>query len=244
MSKKWKIILIISLLGNLAIFYVAMKALEYRAHINEYLDKYTYIVQEFSRRDQYAAADKELMAEVPTKERIVFIGTQVTESWDVQKYFPNYQAINRGILGQRVSGFLLRFRPDVIELKPEAVVIEFSSFDFRHQNSVKEFEDYMACMVELAAYHKIKPLPTTVIPPCLGVIDLGEYSIIDSLAEFNDWLRDYCQKNNFDYVDFNKIVAGADGYLTPDLSTGVIGLNEEGYARISAAVSKVLDSAK
>jgi lysophospholipase L1-like esterase len=242
MSKKWKIILIISLLGNLAIFYVAVKALEYRAHINEYLDKYTYIVQEFSRREKYAEADKKLISKGPAKNRIVFIGTQITENWDVQKYFPKYEAVNRGILGQRVSGFLLRFRPDVIELNPEAVVIEFSSFDFRQQNNVKEFEDYVACMAELAAYHQIKPLATTVIPPCQGVIDLGDYSIIDSLAEFNNWLREYCRENNFDFVDFNKIVSGQNGYLTPELSTGVIGLNEEGYKRISKAVLQVLDS--
>jgi len=244
MNKKWKVILIISILGNLAMFYVAVKALEYRAHINEYLDKYTYIVQEFSQRDKFAEANKGLMSDVQINNRIVFIGTQISESWDVQKYFPKYEAINRGILGQRLSGFLLRFRPDVIELKPEAVVIEFSSFDFRHQNSVKEFKDYIACMAELSVAHGIKPMPTTVIPPCEGVIDLGDYCILDSLAVFNNWLRQYCRENSFDFVDFNRIVAGENGYMNPELSTGVIGLNEEGYRRISEAVKSALSSEK
>jgi lysophospholipase L1-like esterase len=244
MNKKWKIILIISILGNIAIFYVAVKALEYRAHINEYLDKYTYIVQEFSRRDKYTDANRELISETPVKNRIVFIGTQLTESWDVQKFFPEYEAINRGILGQRISGFLLRFRPDVIELKPEAVVIELSSFDFRQQNSVKEIEDYIASMAELADAHGIRPLLTTVIPPCQDVINLDDYSILDSLAQFNDWLRLFCQKKDFNYIDFNKIVAADNGYLTKELSTGVIGLNEEGYRRISEAALKVLSDNK
>ena len=119
---------------------------------------------------------------------------------------PDYETINQGILSQRVSGFLLRFRPDVIDLKPEAVIIELSSFDFRQQNSIKEIKDYVACLAELAFAHGIRPLPTTVIQPCQGVIELGEYSLPDSLAQFNDWLRFFCKENNFDFIDFNKIV--------------------------------------
>lgn len=242
MNKKWKIILIASILGNLAIFYVAIKALEYRAHINEYLEKYTYVVQEFSQRNRYAAENDRYVTKTPVENRIIFFGTQLTENWPVQKYFSEYEAINRGITGQRISGFLLRFRPDVIELKPYAVVIEAASFDFRSQNSVKEIEDYFACLCELAQAHNIMPLPSTIIPPCRDaeIPDLGDYSLPDSLALFNRWLKEYCHVNNFECLDFNTIVADDNEYLSPELSTGGIGLNEKGYAIISDMVAITL----
>lgn len=242
MNKKWKIILIVSIVGNLAMFYVATKALEYRAHINEYLEKYIYVVQEFSQRNRYAEDNSKYFSEIPVKNRIIFFGTQLTENWPVQKYFPEYEAINRGVTGQRIAGFLLRFRPDVIELKPSAVVIEAASFDFRSQNSVKEIEDYFACLCELARAHNIVPLPTTVIPPCrdVEIPELGDYSLTDSLALFNNWLKEYCRANNFECLDFNVMVADDNEYLSPDLSTGGIGLNEKGYALISEMVTKTL----
>jgi len=243
MSKKWKMILILSLLGNIAIFYVAIKALEYRAHINEYLDKYIYIVSEFSQRNRYSDENRSLQTDSQISNRIVFFGTQLTENWDVEKYFPTYEAINRGVTGQRVGGFLLRFRPDVIELRPKAVIIEAASFDFRHQNSIKEIEDYFVCLCDMARFHNITVLPTTVIPPVKGVDipDLGDYVLLDSISLFNDWLKNYCMEKNIRCLDFNKLVALDDGYLSPELSTGEIGLNEKGYRVVSNLVIKSLE---
>jgi lysophospholipase L1-like esterase len=246
MNRKWKIILILSLLGNVAIFYVAIKALEYRAHINEYLDKYIYVVSEFSQRNRYADENKLYKTESQIPKRLVFFGTQLTENWPVENLFPNYETINRGVTGQRVSGFLLRFRPDVIELRPKAVIIEAASFDFRQQNSVKEIEDYFACLCELAQFHNIIPLPTTVIPPVrdIGIPDLGNYALLDSISLFNDWLKSYCRDHDVKCLDFNKQVALDDGYLSPDLSTGEIGLNEKGYSIISDMVIKSIETIK
>jgi lysophospholipase L1-like esterase len=244
MSRKWKTVLILSLLGNLAIVFVAIKTLEYRAHINEYLDKYTYVVREFSRRNEYSGDNRFLVSDTVVYKRLVFFGTQLTKDWDLRKFFPGYEAINRGVKGQRLPGLLLRFRPDVIELKPGAVIIESASFDFRHQNTVREMEDYVACMAELARFHGIVPLPTTVIPPVKGAIELKDYSLLDSLAEFNEWLKKYCRENGFIYMDFNGAVADSGGYLAPELSTGQIGLNDEGYRRITDLTTETLESIK
>ena len=243
MKTKWKIILIISLLGNLSIFYVAMKARGYRAHINEYLDKYTHVVNEFSRRDRYSDENKQLISDTLVNNRIVFIGTQVTENWDLEKYFPKHEVVNRGVSRQRISGYLLRFRPDVIELRPKAVVIEVSSYNFRPQNTVREIEDYVASMAELARTHGIEPLSATIIPPCRkirGLSDLENYSIMDSISVYNNWLKEYSNQNSYKYIDFNRALSDVDGYMKDEYTYSCIDLNEKGYRRIAEATHSTL----
>ncbi|MFH1373868.1 MAG: hypothetical protein ABII79_08745 [bacterium] len=73
MKRKYKIVLIVSLIGNLFVVYVAYKALEYRSHINHFLDKYTNVVAEFSGRDRYAADNTLLAADSLVADRIVFL---------------------------------------------------------------------------------------------------------------------------------------------------------------------------
>lgn len=244
MKLRWKIILAISLLFNLGIFYVAFKALEYRRHINDFLEKYTYVVSEFSGRDRYADANGKLIRDNSKKGRVVFIGSQITEGWDLNRYFSDYQAINRGISGQRVAGYLLRFMPDVVDLHPGAVVIEFSSYNFRPENSIREICDYMASAGNIATSNNIMPIFTTIVPvrEDFFVEGLDDYSVNDSLRTYNNWLRGYCGIKNYPMVDFYNLLVGGDGNLPESLSTSQIQLNDKGYGIVSGAVMSVLDS--
>jgi len=242
MNRKWKIILVISLIGNLTIVYVGYKALEYRDHINYFLNKYTQVVDEFSGREVYEKANEPLRTDYRVDGRIVFIGTQLVENWDLGRYFPGYEALNRGISGQLLAGFLLRFRPDVIELSPEAVVIEVSSYNFRPNNSVKQIQDYVADMAELASAHSILPVLTTVIPPRsdYSVYEHEDYAVRDSVVLYNQWLASYTAANDFKLADFYQTVTGDDGFLRDDLSVSRVDLNQQGYEFISRAVLEIL----
>jgi len=228
MDKKIKVILIISLIGNLFIIYVGYKALGYRAHINYFLDKYTNVVSEFSGRHVYSKDNKRLSANQLVDNRIVFFGSQITYGWDLNKYFPGFETINRGISGQRISGFLLRFKSDVVDLKPRAVIIEFSSYNFRPESTVKEIEDYISSMADIARMHRIEPILTSVIP--VGRDFNAEletpYSVLDSLGEFNRWLQGYCRGNNLKFVDFYTTVADSRGYFSElsGIALGFLGL--------------------
>jgi len=246
MNKKMKVILIISLMGNLFIFYVAYKALSYRAHINYYLDKYTNVVSEFSGRHVYSEDNNRLSADQQIDNRIVFFGSQITHGWELDKYFPDFEAINRGIPGQRISGFLLRFKPDVVDLRPKAVIIEFSSYNFRPESTIKEIEDYISGMADIARMHRIEPILTSVIPVGRDFDAEMElpYSVLDSLREFNSWLQGYCRDNNLKFIDFYTIVADSEGYFSGEFMGGQILLNETGYDKISMAILNTLTELK
>ncbi len=241
-QRNLKIILTFSLVGNLFAVYAAVKALEYRRHINEFLYKYTYVVEEFSGRKNFSISNRQLTEKGTNEKRVVFLGTQVTAGWDLERYFPDIDAVNRGISGQRMAGFLLRFRPDVVELAPRAVVIEFSSYSFRPENSIEELQDYLATLTEVALYHKIEPILTTIIPVGrdFEMEENDDYMIMDSITVFNGWLSKFCQDNKIRLLDYGRAVADSSGYLSERYRAGHIILNDSGYARISELTSNAL----
>lgn len=239
MSKRFKVVLVLSLIANLGIVYVAYKALEYRAHINEYLDKYNNVVNEFSGRGFYLSDNDELAATDPDSSRVVFIGSQLTENWDVADCFPEFEAINRGISGQRLAGFVLRFPSDVIRLQPAAVVIEFASYNFRVEHRLEEIQDYVISLATLARANDIEPILTTVIPTRVNLYPEG-YSVSDSVVKFNDWLRGYCNDKDYRLVDFYAVLSDTNGLLPLERSASAIKPNAAGYDLISEATRELL----
>lgn len=231
MKKSLQILLVLSLILNLSIVYVGYKALEYREHINEFLEKYTYVIDEFSGWNDYHEANKQYIADSTVNGRVVFIGTQLTYNWDLASSFPGYEALNRGIVGQRYSGYLLRFRSDVIELAPEAVVIEFSSYNFRPESKIEEFIEYTESLAELALANNITPILTTVLPVGADFdVEMEiEYAVNDSVMVYNQWLREYCSDNKIQYIDFHRLMADDHGEFNPDYLFNQIQPNNNGY---------------
>jgi lysophospholipase L1-like esterase len=241
-DRHWKIILILSLIGNLFIVYVAYKALDYRRHTNYFLDKYTNVVDDFSGRKTYQA-DNDRLKKLPVPpNRIVFIGSQITRGWDLRMHFPEFEAVNRGISGQRLAGYLLRFRSDVVDLRPKAVVIEFSSYNFRPENGINELEDFIMTLSDIARANGIVPILTTVVPvgPDFESEIEEPYNVQDSLNVYNRWLRPYCHDNNIPLVDFAEILGDSMGYLSKQNAAGQILLSPAGYEKISKATEMIL----
>jgi len=244
MSKKWKVVLILSLIGNLLIVYVAYKAIEYRTHINHFLDKYNRVVEEFSSRAVFADDNLSLRSDTTVPGRLVFFGTQVAAGWDLAAFFPGFETINRGVAGQRAAGLVLRFRPDVIDLKPEAVIIEISSYNLRPTSGLPEIEDYATDLADLAGANGIRPLMMTLIPPGRDIdrSEYEEYALIDSIKVYNDWLRDFCRGRGYACVDINRLLADPDGYLREECAFTTVEPNRAGYRLISEAIMNYLKS--
>ncbi len=245
MTTKWKILFALSVALNLSIGYVGYKALEYRAHINYYLDKYNRVVEEFSGREVYESANQQLRSDSTVARRVVLFGSQVVRGWSPGGEQDGYEFINRGVDSQRVAGFLLRFRPDVVDLMPEAVVIEVSSYNLRPNTTLAEVKDYLVSLIDLAYFHRIRPIPCTMIPVQEGyeAVPETEYRVADSIVVFNEWLREWCKVRGLDYLDSYKLLSGSEGLLADSLSSGPIDPNEAGYARMTEALRELLGTA-
>ena len=75
---------------------------------------------------RFREADVNLAPPAPGEKRVVFMGDSITQGWKIEGpdgFFPGKPYINRGISGQTAPQMVLRFRQDVIDLKPKVVVI-------------------------------------------------------------------------------------------------------------------------
>ena len=101
--------------------------------------------------------------------------------------------------GQRAAGFLLRFQPDVLDLKPQFVVIEVSSYNFRPNTDVREIFDYVGTMAALARCHGIEPILTTCIPPRddYEVDEHEDYIVADTAALYSGWVAELAGRHGY-----------------------------------------------
>src|SRR5258705_6242380 len=74
---------------------------------------------------RYRAANAALAPAAEGENRVVFYGASMTEFWGKNgtRFFPGKPYVNRGISGQTTAQMVVRFRQDVIDLYPKAVVI-------------------------------------------------------------------------------------------------------------------------
>src|SRR6187431_1039508 len=111
---------------------------------------------------RYRDANGQLAQPSRNEARVVFMGDSITDSWDDPKYggfFPGKPYVDRGISGQTTPQMLLRFRRDVIDLRPKAVVILAGTNDIAGNTGPmtnEEIQGNLASMSELAHAHNIK----------------------------------------------------------------------------------------
>src|SRR5262249_54162122 len=103
--------------------------------------------------NRYKEANAKVPASVKGERRVVFMGDSITDGWKLDEYFPSKPYINRGISGQTTPQMLIRFRPDVIALKPRAVLILAGTNDIAGNTgpmTLEMIEDNYASMADLA----------------------------------------------------------------------------------------------
>src|ERR1035441_9567188 len=80
-------------------------------------------LQDWNQLGRYHQANEELKKQAAESKRVVFMGDSITDFWRLDQYFPGKPYVNRGIGGQTTPQMLVRMYPDVIELKPAAMVL-------------------------------------------------------------------------------------------------------------------------
>ena len=186
--------------------------------------------KDWPRFSYYAEANK-TVTERPVA---VLFGDSITRNWykNDKEWLEEHHFIGRGIGGQTTMQMLSRFRPDVIELKPEYVVILAGINDIARNNGYIKVENIfknLVSMVELAIYNDIKPVMCTLTPA--GEIGwrkrIGDpRPSIDSL---NTMIKDYACSHNIPFVDYNKAMRTEDGAMDPAYVTDAVHPNLAGY---------------
>lgn len=184
-----------------------------------------------------------LRLSVPAANRVVFFGDSITDSWRLNEYFGDAPYINRGISGQVTSEMLGRFKADVLDLKPKAVVVLAGTNDLARGTAIPTIVGNYTMMAELAKIHGIRVIFASVLPVSdyhKNVNPDWERSLLRSpgnINALNDWLKKYCASNGLTYLDYHTAMKDMAGMLRSEIADDGLHPNAAGY-RIMAPLAK------
>jgi lysophospholipase L1-like esterase len=164
---------------------------------------------------------------------VVFMGDSITDGWikDDPDFFKEGR-VDRGISGQTTPQMLLRFREDVIALKPKAVHIMAGTNDIAGNTGAATMamvQGYIQSMAELARANGIKVMLASV-PPAASFPWSPDKRPAPQIAEMNAWLKRYAAANGFTFVDYHPALATAEGAMKPGMATDGVHPTPAGYA--------------
>jgi lysophospholipase L1-like esterase len=191
--------------------------------------------------ERYRAENAALGLPRPGENRVVFMGNSITDGW--AKYFPTMfpgkPYIGRGIGGQTTPQMLVRFRQDVIALKPAVVVILAGTNDIAGNtgpSTLEMIEDNLASMAELARANGIAVVLSSVLP----VYDYPWKPGLEPAAKIvalNAWMKQYAATHGAVYLDYHSAMADARQGMKAELASDGVHPNEAGY-RVMAPLAE------
>lgn len=206
---------------------------------------------------RYREANIQLLRSPRDKGRVVFIGDSITDLWDDEGFggfFLRKPYVDRGIGGQTTPQMLVRFRADVIDLRPSVVVILAGTNDISGNTGPMTLEQTganIASMAELATANGIKVVLSSVIPvsdtakrhngePYIQTVRRPPVKI----AEMNQWLRAYAEKNGYTYLDYFSAMVDSNGFVKAGLTFDGLHPNKAGYAIMTPLAEKAISAAR
>ncbi len=190
-------------------------------------------LEDWAQLGRYRAADLALPATEPG--RIVFYGDSITDAWVYNggKFFPGKPYVNRGISGQTTPQMLVRFRQDVVDLHPEAVVILAGTNDIAGNtgpSTPEMIKDNFKGMVEIAKANGIRVILASVLPVAVYPWRPSIAGVPEKIEALNAWLREYCAQEKLTYLDYWTAMATPEGGMKPGISIDGVHPNAAGYA--------------
>ncbi|MCX2574104.1 SGNH/GDSL hydrolase family protein [Pedobacter sandarakinus] len=188
--------------------------------------------KDWAWKNRYKGDNAKLTAPKSEK-RIIFLGNSITEGWinTDADFFKGKPYVNRGIGGQTTPQMLVRFRQDVIELKPAVVVILAGINDIAENtgpSTTAEIAGNIFSMAELAKAHGIKTILSSVLPARAFPWNL-KIDPRDSITKLNGLLKAYAIKNKLQYIDYYSKMVNEEHGMKGDLASDGVHPNLAGY---------------
>jgi len=203
------------------------------------------LLNDFGWLAKFKEADLALGPPAAGENRVVFMGDSITESWRLDEAFRGKPYVNRGISGQTTPQMLVRFRQDVIDLKPKVVILLAGTNDIAGNTgpmTLEQTEGNLASMAELAAANGIRVVLCSILPA-------SDYHWAPGLepapkiAQVNAWLKEFAAQKGYVYVDFYSAMKDDRGGLPAALSRDGVHPLPAGFAIMSPLAEAGIEKA-
>ena len=219
------------------------------AKLKTALDRANRTLQDWPNLNRYRADNAKIEPPAKGEERVVFMGDSITDAWGrtygKTSFFPGKPYINRGISGQTTPQMLIRFRPDVIALKPKLVVILAGTNDIAGNtgpSTLEMIEDNLASMTELAKANGIRVVLVSVLP----VADYPWRRGLEpapKIVALNAWMKQYAEKVGAVFLDLHTPMADERNGMKGDLAYDGVHPNAAGFALMSPLTERAIAEA-
>ena len=198
--------------------------------------------QDWANLNKYQKENMTLKPLEPGQKRIVFMGDSITEFWPFLEFFAGKPYVNRGISGQTTPQMLIRFRSDVIALKPAVVVLLAGINDIAGNTGPSTPEMIMNnifSMVELAKANSIKVILCSVLPAYDFPWRAG-LAPAEKVVTLNKMIEKYANVNNILYLDYYSVMVNDQKGLKAEYSGDGVHPNKMGYEVMTPLVEKAI----
>jgi lysophospholipase L1-like esterase len=203
------------------------------------------LLVDFGGFARYREANMSLAAPQPGEDRVVFMGDSITDGWKLDVSFPGKPYIDRGIGGQTTPQMLVRFREDVIGLKPKVVVILAGINDIAGNTgpmTLEQTEENIASMAELAHANGIHVVLCSVLP-AFDFPWAPRLTPAPKVVAVNEWIRKYAAAKGDVYVDYHSAMKDERGGLPAALSADGVHPLPAGYAIMAPLAEEGIEQA-
>lgn len=203
--------------------------------------------QDWPNLEQFEEANQKLSMPAADEERVVFMGNSITIGWLNKRpeFFEGKPYINRGISGQTTPQMLIRFRQDVVDLKPKVVVILAGTNDIAGNTGPSTLDmiaDNLKSMAEIAHANNIKVVLSSVLPvydyPWKPGMEPAQ-----KIIELNTMIKDYAKENEHIYLDYFSALVDDKNGLPKKYAEDGVHPTVEGYKMMEPMVEKAIDEA-
>lgn len=226
-------------------------------------------LQDWNQLSRYYLENRELLRRPVDSKRVVFMGDSITEQWSLSESFPGQPYVNRGISGQTTGQMVVRMIPDVVALKPAAVVILAGTNDISRATgavTAEMVENNLMAMTQLAQANGIKVVLCSILPtddtptpggaapqtgrgggpqapagvPPVPRRKNSEMRPPTDITTLNAWIKSFAAKSGALYVDLYSAVVDRDSMFRDGLSRDGVHPTPEGYGVLAPLVVSAL----
>jgi Lysophospholipase L1 and related esterases len=222
--------------------------------LQDKVDAQKHLLHDWAGLIHYGSDNSELRPPKPGENRVVFLGDDVTELWGqgAAQFFPGKPYLNRGIAGQTSPQMLVRFRQDVVSLKPKVVVIQAGMNDMAGVSGPATEDvigENLMSMTDIAKANGIRVVLSSALPVCDCFTKQSSsrpqakiQRLQARILELNEWIKDFAARSGAVYLDYYSALSEG-GSFNKELTIDGRLPNEAGYKVMAPLAEKAIAEA-